>query len=100
MNKVFSNEENTLVVSVNEENTEKCPREPQQCSVHNNVYVAPWTYDEETYPFAGAWPEEGMPATATFVADGLYLGTPEIESYTYGLIDAGSTYLTDIDAMS
>ena len=57
-------------------------------------------YDEETYPFAGAWPEEGVPATATFVADGLYLTTPEIESYTYGLIDAGNTYLTDIDAMS
>ena len=87
---------NSVVVAV----CTKTPREPQPCTVSNNVYVAPWMYDEETYPFAGAWPEEGVPATATFVADGLYLTTPEIESYTYGLIDAGNTYLTDIDAMS
>lgn len=78
----------------------KTPREPQPCTVSNNTFVAPWTYDEETYPFAGAWPEEGVPATATFTEDGLYLTTPAIESYTLGFIDAGNTYLSDINAMS
>ncbi len=100
MNKVFTNEETTVEVVAEEENTEECPREPQPCTVSNNVYVAPWTYDKETYPLADAWPVEGVPATATFVADGLHLSTPAIESYTYGLIDAGNTYLTDIGTMS
>lgn len=72
---------------------------PSVCPVSNNTFLAPWTYDGATQPFADAYPS-GTPATYEFTADGLNLSTPNTESYVYGEISAGNNPLADIDAMS
>lgn len=80
-----------------------CPIEPptpRECTVSNLTYNSVWQYDGYTNPDAGAWPEGGVSGTYTFMVDGLYLTTPQEESYVSGLVSAGETKLTDIDAMS
>jgi hypothetical protein len=78
----------------------KAPRVPTVCTLKDNTYTKPWTYDGEEYPFAGAWPENGVPATATFTDKGLHLTTPAEESYTLGFFDGNNTPLIDINPMS
>lgn len=79
----------------------KAPRQPAACTVTNQHYTGPWDFDEYKYPEVGAYPdEEGTPGSYTFKTDGLYLSSPNEESYVDGLIDAGETRLLDIDAMS
>ena len=71
---------------------------PTPCTVKNNTYIQPWTFDKYQYPEADAWPT-GTAGTYTFTSDGLTLSTPSEESYVSGLIDAGATPLRDIDTM-
>lgn len=97
---IFANNETTATLPApNETNTTPC-HTPKPCTVSNQTFVTPWTFDEDEYPFAGAWPEDQTPATATFTEDGIRLSTPATESYTMGFIDAGNTHIKDIDAMS
>lgn len=70
------------------------------CTVRNNTYIQPWTFDGDAYPISESYPEGGVAGTYTFTADGLLVTTQNEESTTYGLIDAGATPLRDIDAMS
>lgn len=81
---------------------DKAPRVPTECTAptYEDSFIQTWTYDGQEYPVAGAWPESGAEAEYEFTDEGLYLSTPDKESYTYGLFDAGMTPLLDIDVMS
>jgi hypothetical protein len=76
-----------------------CEVVPAPCTVTNQTYSAPWVYDGMTSPEAAAYPS-GTPGVYTFTASGLLLDTSAEESYVFGLVDAGATKLSDIDAMS
>ncbi|MGB4967681.1 MAG: hypothetical protein WBO35_05785 [Candidatus Saccharimonadales bacterium] len=77
-----------------------CKVTPAPCMVSNLTYSSTWDYDDYTNPDAGAWPEDGVEGTYKFMVDGLYLTTPETESYVSGLVSAGNTKLSDIDTMT
>lgn len=64
------------------------------CTVTDNLFDSEWQYDGETYPSAGGQ------GTFNFEPTGLYLNTPAVESYVYGLVSAGNTPIGDVDAMS
>ncbi|MES2876483.1 MAG: hypothetical protein V4678_03355 [Patescibacteria group bacterium] len=68
--------------------------EPNVCTAEDNFYIQPWTHRGTQFPAAGG------SATFEFKADGLHLSTPLENSYVYGLMDAGETPLSDVDAMS
>ena len=74
----------------------KVPRVPTQCTVKNNLFIQPWSYDDEMYPATGGT----APGTYKFMADGLHLSTPAQDSYVYGQMSAGNTPIVDIDDMS
>lgn len=69
------------------------------CTVTNQTFTAPWTFDDNTNPSAGAYPD-GTPGTFAFIPSGLHVTSLEVESYVYGSMSAGATPLRDIDAMS
>ena len=70
-----------------------------ECSVSDNKFDREWTYDDVAFPEAGAWGGV-VPGTYNFEPTGLYINTPAKESYVDGLMDAGMTPLSDVDAMS
>jgi hypothetical protein len=69
------------------------------CTVSSATYDKPWTYDKTTFPEAD---KDGgsVPGSYNFEPTGLYLNTPAVESYVYGMFDAGNTPLSDVDVMS
>jgi hypothetical protein len=69
-------------------------RQPTECTVSDNLFDAPWNYDEVTFP------EVGGDGSYNFEPTGLYLNTPATESYVDGLMDAGMTPIMDVDNMS
>jgi|GEM_PF-1675811 len=76
---------------------------PTKCTVKDQTLIQPWTFDGATYPEAGVDPidSEAAPGAYKFVYQtGLELKTPDVESYVYGLIDAGKTPMADVDAMT
>ena len=73
-------------------------RLPAPCSVTSQTYTDKWG-EGSMYPEVGAYPS-ATAGSYVFKADGLYLSTPAVESYADGLMDAGATNLSDIDAMS
>lgn len=94
---VFPNEKNSYNYGTPEDDNEPCV---VPCTVSNMVYVTMWITDGEEMPVAGAWPEDGVPATFKFTVEGLELSTQEVESYVYGLINGGYTKLVDVEEMS
>ncbi len=73
-------------------------RLPVPCSVTSHTYTDKWG-EGSLYPEIGAYPS-GVSGSAMFKVDGLYISTPQNESYVDGFMDGGGTLLSDIDAMS
>lgn len=66
-------------------------RQPSVCTVSDQHYTSEW---DEWAPAAGG------NASYAFTDQGLRLDTPEANDYVYGLMNAGTTPLADVDAMS